>query len=88
MGVSVHSPQPQLEPDAEAENGAPPDPIKARVRARAMTRPTNGRAQDAPPNVHHGQYSLSLIETLSHPRQARKNKVQRWQLSLRAGAYR
>lgn len=43
---------------------------------------------DAPPDVHHGQYSLSVIESLSHPRQARKNQVQRWQLSLRAGAYR
>jgi hypothetical protein len=50
-----------------------------------MTRPP---VHDAPPDIHHGQYFSPLLESLSHPRQARENQIQRWQLSLRATAYR
>jgi hypothetical protein len=79
-GSLVHSPDSVLV--------APFSVLPDLIRARAMTRPTNERAQDAPPDVHHGQYSLPVIESFFHPCQARKNQVQRWQLSLRAGAYR
>lgn len=54
-----------------------------------MTRPTNEQTPGY--SSRRSSWSVhthSLIESLSHLRQARKNQVQRWQLSLRAGTYR